>query len=93
MNVLIISYSTLFMVDTSSLVPVLSLNDLKTKYTKGMSCVINGNVKLTFATCKWNILFQTLSMPYMYYWATYSGVHIVISIENNFIGSECEQFV
>ena len=47
-NDLNFSYSTLFMVDTSSSVPIISLNDMKMNYTKGIMSVIHINVKLMF---------------------------------------------
>ena len=37
-------YSALFMVDTSSLVPIISLNNVKMNYTKGIMSVIQCNI-------------------------------------------------
>ena len=94
MDVLIFSYSTLFTVDTSLLVPIISLNDLKMKYTKGMRSVIHSNVKLMFHTCKLNMLVQILKKPYICIieWHIFK-CSFCYHIENNFVGSEWGQFV
>ena len=68
MNVLIFCYSTLFTVDTRSSVPIISLNDLKMKYTKGIRSVIHSNVKFeTLIHANYTFCFKFSKMPYMYY--------------------------